>query len=220
MTRTEADQTSRKDRERERHRREILQAAERIFAREGYHATTVEKIAKESEFAVGTLYNLFKGKEDLYRNVIEGGIRNFMGEFEERVLSVEDSEEAIGALIELRLTHAHEHREFIRTLFVSFPGSGVDPTRFMPSELLEVHHRYLDSVVHLFQQGILRGTFDEADPLYLTLCLEGIINAFIAYWTQNEPVDPLEVRIAKMRREFLERIKLPVNRTLRLAAAH
>ena len=60
----------------------------------------------------------------------------------------------------------------------------------------------------LFARGIAQGTFDEADPLYLTLCLEGIINAFVAYWSRNEPTEPLAVRIAKMKREFLGRIKL------------
>jgi len=56
---------SRRDRERERHRQEILEAAERVFVREGYHAATVEAIAREAEFGIGTIYNFFQSKEDL-----------------------------------------------------------------------------------------------------------------------------------------------------------
>ena len=62
---------TRKERERERHRREMLEAAERVFVRKGYHDATVEEIAQEAEFAVGTLYNFFKGKDDLYARVVE-----------------------------------------------------------------------------------------------------------------------------------------------------
>jgi AcrR family transcriptional regulator len=39
---------SRRDRERETHRREILEAAERVFAVKGYEAATVEEIAREA----------------------------------------------------------------------------------------------------------------------------------------------------------------------------
>lgn len=105
---------SRRDRERERHRREILEAAERIFGRNGYRATTVEAIAKEAEFAVGTLYKFFKGKEDIYSHVIEALFQRFMRECEESVLSIDDPEEAIAALIALRLMHSDEHRQFLR----------------------------------------------------------------------------------------------------------
>ncbi len=211
MAYKESAQMSRKDRERERHCREILETAERIFANKGYHATTIEEIAKEAQFAVGTLYNLFKGKDDLYARVIETCAQDFMERFEAKVLSIKDAEEAIAALIELRLTHFHEHREFIRIAFEAHPGSRLDPVRLLPPRLVAVHDRYIEAVTKLFKQGISRGTFDEADPLYLTLCLEGTINAFVAYWSRHSPTKSLTEGIAKIRREFLERIKLRLN---------
>jgi len=208
MTNVEIEQMSRKERERERHRREILSAAERIFARKGYHATTIEEIAKEAEFAVGTLYNLFKGKDDLYANVIEGFAQEFFGRFEQRVLSIEDPEAAIAALIELRLTHFDEHREFIRIFYEASPGSRVDPVRSLPERVVQMHERYVELITHIFERGIARGTFDRSDPLYFALCLEGIINAFVAYWSKHEPDEPLSVRVLKIKREFLGRIKV------------
>ncbi len=60
----------RKERERLAHRREIIGAAERVFARNGHRGSTVEQIAQEAEFAVGTLYNFFKSKEELYEEVL------------------------------------------------------------------------------------------------------------------------------------------------------
>ena len=170
---------SRKVREREGHRREIIVVAERIFAEKGYHATTIEEIAKEAEFAVGTLYNLFKGKDELYARVIENFVQQFMADFEEKVVSEDNPEKAIGALIGLRLTHFDEHRD-----------------------------RYVAAITKIFERGTASGIFDQGDPLYLTLCLEGIINAFVAYWSRHDPIEPLDIRIGKIRREFLERIKL------------
>jgi len=203
---------SRREREREAHRRELLEAAERVFVREGYHAATVEKIAREAEFAVGTLYNFFKGKDDVYARVIEGIAGDFMSHFEEKVLSKESPEEAIASLIELRLTHFEDHRGFFRVFFETAPGSRLDPSRAFPAEVSGVYQRYMEAVTGIFQQGICEGVFDEADPLYLTLCLEGIINAFIGYWTKREPSEPLAVRVEKLKREFLGRIKRRLER--------
>ena len=49
------DKPSRKEREYQTRRVDILNAAERVFAEKGFHQTTVAEIAKESEFAIGTL---------------------------------------------------------------------------------------------------------------------------------------------------------------------
>ena len=208
MASESSDQKCRKDRERERHRREILKAAERIFARKGYQGATVEEIAKEAEFAVGTIYKFFKGKEELYAQAAEALFQEFMRQFDETVLSIADPEQAIGALIELRLTHSEEHRSFLRVFFESLRDTRLDPVRVIPAHVVGIYDGYVDATRRLFERGIAQHTFDEADPLYLTLCLEGIINAFVAYWSRNEPAEPLAERIARIKREFLGRIKL------------
>jgi TetR/AcrR family fatty acid metabolism transcriptional regulator len=46
-------------------RRQILEAATRVFADKGYAAATVRDIARAARIAEGTIYNYFKSKEDL-----------------------------------------------------------------------------------------------------------------------------------------------------------
>ncbi len=55
----------RRQREREKRYQTILQSAETLFAREGYHKASMEQIADEAEVSVGTVYFYFKNKEDL-----------------------------------------------------------------------------------------------------------------------------------------------------------
>ena len=38
-----------------------------FFRRKGYHNVSMHEIAKEAEFAIGTLYKFFRNKEDLYQ---------------------------------------------------------------------------------------------------------------------------------------------------------
>lgn len=60
---------SRKDRERLQRQTEILDAAEKIFARDGFEHASMNEIAKESEFTKRTLYQYFEDKSDLYLSV-------------------------------------------------------------------------------------------------------------------------------------------------------
>jgi len=206
MDSLEKKRPRRKEREKERHRREILDAAEKVFVRKGHYLATVEEIAEEAEFSVGTIYNFFENKEDLYVRVIEKIAHDFFDVFEKKVLSNDDPVETIGALIELRLTLFERHRGFFRVFFETSPASHVDPVKALPKNLAVLYDDYIASVSAIFKHGMKKGLFEKTDPFYLTLCLEGIINAFVAYWARREPTESLETRVEKMKAEFLGRI--------------
>lgn len=60
---------SRRERERLTRETEIIDAAEKIFARDGYDNASMNEIAKEAEFSKRTLYQYFEDKTDLYLTV-------------------------------------------------------------------------------------------------------------------------------------------------------
>ena len=61
---------TRREREKLRQKREILDAALELFCERGFQNVSMLEIAKKSEFAVGTLYKFFNDKEDLYKTLI------------------------------------------------------------------------------------------------------------------------------------------------------
>jgi AcrR family transcriptional regulator len=52
-------------------RKQILEAASEIFAKEGLFGAELDSIAKNAEVGKGTIYRYFKNKNDLYINSIE-----------------------------------------------------------------------------------------------------------------------------------------------------
>ncbi|QVK20119.1 TetR/AcrR family transcriptional regulator [Mycoplasmatota bacterium] len=60
---------SRKERERLQRETEIINSAEKIFARDGFEHASMNEIAKEAEFSKRTLYQYFEDKNDLYLTV-------------------------------------------------------------------------------------------------------------------------------------------------------
>ena len=193
------EKLSRKERERLGHQDEILAAAEVVFIRDGYHRATVEEIAREAEFSVGTLYNFFKSKGEMYARVIERIADELTAKLQSRVFSHEDPEYALSALIELRLTHFEAHRGFFRVFFESSPGSRMDPVSALPDSFKGLYENYLVEVSEIIERGITRGAFAAIDPFYQALCLEGIVNASVSYWALQETSEPLESRIARTR---------------------
>jgi AcrR family transcriptional regulator len=52
-------------------RAQLLDAAERVFARDGLRGASVETIALQAGYSTGAIYSSFKGKEDLFLTLVE-----------------------------------------------------------------------------------------------------------------------------------------------------
>ncbi len=60
----------RRAREKNQRRESILEAAIKVYAQEGYHAITMEKIAEAAELGRATLYLYFKTKDEIFIHAI------------------------------------------------------------------------------------------------------------------------------------------------------
>ena len=88
-------------------RNEILDAAERIFPRRGYHQASVEEIAEEAGLSTGAVYSNFDSKADLCLALYERHVERHAQELEEMV--------ARGDTPEAQIEGGAQHwREFMR----------------------------------------------------------------------------------------------------------
>jgi AcrR family transcriptional regulator len=91
-------QLPRKERETLRHRRELLEATEKLLVSKRFHEITIHDIAMESEFSVGYIYKLFPNKDEIVAALVHqklGELRllldaslNASGTWEERALNM------------------------------------------------------------------------------------------------------------------------------------
>ena len=60
----------------------ILRTALKVFAQEGYHASSVNKIANKANISKkGLIYNYFESKEDLLRNIMTNIMDRYMDKY-------------------------------------------------------------------------------------------------------------------------------------------
>ncbi|MEU3339897.1 TetR/AcrR family transcriptional regulator [Streptomyces sp. NPDC002144] len=68
-------------------RRQILDGAARCFARNGFHATSMQDVLKEVDLSAGAVYRYFSGKEELIAAIVREVLAEVRGGFEEATRS-------------------------------------------------------------------------------------------------------------------------------------
>jgi AcrR family transcriptional regulator len=82
-------------------RRRLLDSAEAVFARSGFHGASVEELAREAGATTGALYSNFAGKEDLFLALFEERIATDVGDYSQIV--------AEGVTVEQQARGAADH---------------------------------------------------------------------------------------------------------------
>lgn len=173
-------QLSRKEREFLRHRGEIISTAERVFSEKGYVSTTMEEIARQTEFAVGTLYKFFDNKADLHAEIL----RTKLDQLEQEAYAVIEAGatplEKIERYFSLRIEFFWGNREFFR-LFQETTGTVCDSRSGASPDILERYQRFLSRIEAVFDEGIKAKQFRSLGRQVLTLSLEGLLRAYLTH---------------------------------------
>jgi AcrR family transcriptional regulator len=82
----------------EQTRESVIAAAERLFERQGFHATSVEHVAKDAGYTKGAVYSNFASKEDLFFAVYERRVERGVADIERELAAADDAAEAIGEI--------------------------------------------------------------------------------------------------------------------------
>ena len=178
------DGLSRKERERSQHRQDILAAGEKIFAQKGYFNATIEEIAREAEFSVGTIYNFFSNKETLYQEIIRSIIETCYEDFQREIVPEPDPVLAVRLLNRLRIRQFERHQGLIHVVLENMPSGRFNPELMLSPEYQQYYEaisRTFAPFAHAADQGI----FSNEEPLLPALTTEGLLNTFAAYWLKK-----------------------------------
>ena len=162
---------TRRERERQRHRREILAAALEVFSRKGFEGATMAEIARQAEFAVGTLYKFFKDKQALYRALLLDSAR----EFERELLAALDAPgteiEKIERYIETKARVILRHIPAARLYFAQSAGTFISPLMGFDRELRAMYARLFERLVSVMRVGMRKKMLADLPPRALALGL-------------------------------------------------
>jgi len=175
---------SRKERDRQLRKSDILTAAERIFALRGFYQATMQDIAKEAQYAIGTVYLYFKDKDSLYLSLLDEKLRDLFFIIEEEVKKVHDAEDKLKVFIRESLIFFEKNQDFFRIfLLEKSKGQAIKDAKLSRSAVVMQHIEFATGLVKMGQeQKIIRSDFDASQMADI---LTSIIMTVVFDWLKE-----------------------------------
>ena len=146
----------------------ILEAAVKVFARLGFHQSTVSKIAKEAGVADGTIYLYFKNKDDILVHFFSYKTKQVFDGFRAEVKRGDNSLDKLRNLIRRHLAEFQRDRD----MAVVYQVETHQSSRLAEAQIREMAKMYSDLVAEIVEHGQEEGTVRK--DLYV-----GLVKRFI-----------------------------------------
>lgn len=171
--------TERKQDRSKRTELQILNAALRVFARDGISRSRIADIAAEAGISTSNLYEYYKSKEDLAYDVPLSHLASFFEEYRLAVAGKQSARERLLLYLSMSADYAREHAEWARLLYLE-----IWPSVFVgESGLRHSIDDFSRVVVFLVRQGRAEGEWSaDRDDYETAALLTGSINQVIITW--------------------------------------
>lgn len=138
--------------------RRIFETAAGVFAKKGYHETTVDEIAQAIGVAKGTIYYHFKNKEDLYLALIQEGVNLLREQLEQAVAGATTPRDKVKNIIKNHLAFIEKEKDLVFLFLKELCGTDLrrEVLARMLSECLQI-------IRHVLEEGVRDGTFRAID---------------------------------------------------------
>lgn len=137
-------------------RRQIEQAALKLFTRQGFHGTNIRQIAERAEVSTGAIYTYFPTKDALYESVVRNCRASALHAYQKRIQSWLDRE-CEGS----EGTFSREHLEGLAGEIRSFVYDHADYWKLMYIDVVEFGNRHFADSFHNVPEQLNRALHDQ-----------------------------------------------------------
>lgn len=163
-------------------REKILQSAENLFARKGYHETSMDDIVKESGLSKGAIYGYFESKQDLFLALSDKRLAFLLDRIQSIFLPEDSAAKKLEKALEITFSNRVEvTREVCRVnmeLWVEAPR--ITSLQQRLNSRYETAHKF---VAEIIKEGVKKGEFRQGiDPHALASVLLAAIDGLSLHW--------------------------------------
>lgn len=161
-----------------RRQNEIMDAAAKVFAKQGFHGTSTQDIADVLGIRQASLYYYFTSKEMALELVCLKGVEGFLEDATDIASRSISPTEQISLLIEAHLRALAERQDFVRTFLTE--------RQYLPKlsrrKVGKISRAYESVIERVIASGIAKSEFAaHTHPRVLTLALLGLCKS-VATW--------------------------------------
>ena len=178
-----AQSGGKRERTKLQNRRAILDAAREVFGEMGYETATVRDIIRRTGLSVGSFYNYYRSKEEVYEALSDDGARRFRPILQAQYEAARDFQSYIrGAITAYFNFIVEEHR----TWYAQTPASEATPhVHVQTPEMQAVFHQVRSSI----SKALERDHSAPVDADYLAAACIAIAQEVGHKMLERQPID-------------------------------
>jgi AcrR family transcriptional regulator len=201
------EKLARKEREFKIRRMEILEQAEKIFAAKGFHNVTMAEIASASGFSIGSLYQFFEGKENLYTTMLLEKLDLMYAQIREAVNKAKDTPAKIDALVNAHFRFVEQNRDFCRLFLRSESAAVSDVMISLQQKLINDYLQQIKFIENYLKSGVKSGYLRPLPVNSMARALFGLIRATAIDWMISPTEESLTTQKDFIMELFLRGLK-------------
>jgi TetR/AcrR family transcriptional regulator, fatty acid metabolism regulator protein len=160
-------------------RRQILDAAIRVFAREGFNSCRVSDIAREANVAYGLVYHYFDSKDQVLNELFVERWSLLLQAIEEvdgRAIPAREKLDAVAGFI---IDSYRHDPQLMKVIIIEVTRAANSFTR---THLKEIRQAF-DLIAKIVRDAQAVGDFrDDVDPDFASMCFYGAIEQLLSAW--------------------------------------
>jgi TetR/AcrR family transcriptional regulator, fatty acid metabolism regulator protein len=160
-------------------RRQILDAAVRVFARQGFHACRVSDIAREAGVAYGLVYHYFNSKEQVMNELFTERWSLLLQAIEEVDAQPLPPREKLDAVARFIIDSYRHDPELMKVIIVEVTRAA---NSFGRTHLPEINQAY-ELIANIVRDAQASGAFRaDIDPVIVSMWFYGAIEQLLSGW--------------------------------------
>lgn len=174
------DSSVKKDNKRssDKHRR-IIEAAVKVFAKNGFYNSKVSEIARAANVADGTIYLYFQNKDDILIRLFEEEMAEILRKMTGELSQETDPAQKLKRFALVHLKLVEDNQELAEIIQVETRQS----SKFMKEYKNPQFQQYLNLISGIIREGQTQGVFrDEVEPGVFKRAFFGALDEMSRYW--------------------------------------
>jgi TetR/AcrR family fatty acid metabolism transcriptional regulator len=160
-------------------RRLILDAAIRVFARQGFHQTRVSDIADEAGVAYGLVYHYFSSKDEVLNELFTERWSLLLGAVEEADRTGAGPRQKLAAVAGFIFDSYRHDPELMKVIIVEVTRAA---NSFGQTHLEQIRRAY-ESIAKIVADGQASGAFrGDVAPMFASMAFYGAIEQLLSGW--------------------------------------
>jgi AcrR family transcriptional regulator len=173
----------------------ILDAARTVFAKKGFHETTVEEIAEAAGVAKGTVYLYYRSKQEIYFEALRFGFASLIKTLEREIEETAGVDQKLRAFIAAKLDYCETNRDFFKIYYSELGKIPIHPGAINTTfkALYFEQAQLLEAMLKAgAKEGVIRKAAHNRTALAVLDVIRGVVTERLLGWSKSSVEQDVE----------------------------